>query len=461
MLVVFTAACGAGSTDGMLDGAPGDDASTDADTERRDSRPGVVDGGPFDVDGGPFDVDGGPFDVDGGPLDADGGGGSLDMDGGPLGVDGAPLDVDGGGGPLDVDGGPLDVDGGADGGPLDGGAAGGDGGAGAPLLSLTASDMETCAVRADGSLFRWGRFQLTPVQVGIDMDWATVSAGVSSSCALKRGGSLWCWGMNNAGQLGNGTTDPTFTYAPDPARVMDGGALWTRISVGGVHACAIRDDGALFCWGDNFVGELGDGTTTTHTTPVQVGTNLDWTFVSASLSGNRTCCVRVGGLLYCWGAGVRSPMRVDARTDWARVRPDIYSTCSARTDDTVWCDGANWQGELGDGTTTPRSTPVQAGTILTSTGPDIAGSHTCAIATSGTLYCWGDNAFGQLGDGTTTDRLSPTPIGTASDWALVAVGTYYTCGARADGSLYCWGSGTNGRLGTGSTASTSVPTRVW
>jgi alpha-tubulin suppressor-like RCC1 family protein len=130
--------------------------------------------------------------------------------------------------------------------------------------------------------------------------------------------------------------------------------------------------GTAWCWGHNSDAELGDGTTTDSSTPVQVGTATNWTTISAAAGG--------------------------------------YHSCGVRGDGTAWCWGQNSGGELGDGTTTDSSTPVQVGTATNWTTISAAVAISCGVRSDGTAWCWGNNAFGQLGDGTTTTRVTPTQV---------------------------------------------------
>jgi YD repeat-containing protein len=157
---------------------------------------------------------------------------------------------------------------------------------------------------------------------------------------------------------------------------------------------AVKTDGTLWAWGYNGFGELGDGTTTQRVTPVQVGTD----------------------------------------TRWASVAAGQWHTVAVKTDGTLWAWGNNSYGQLGDGTTTQRHAPVQVG--IDTNWASVAGSvaagygHTVATKTDGTLWAWGYNASGQLGNGTTTQRVTPMQVGTDTHWASVAAGFYHTIGLR-------------------------------
>ncbi len=233
-----------------------------------------------------------------------------------------------------------------------------------------------------------------PVQVGTATDWVGVSAGAFHTCGIRSGGALYCWGDNAAGQLGDGTT----MQRTSPRREVTA-STWRQVSAsggaGGSHTCAIRNDRALFCWGDNADGQLGDGTNMQRRSPTQEVTHATWRQVSAG-SGH-TCAIRTDGSLYCWG----------------------------------W----NSKGRLGDGTTTSRSQPTQEVTHAQWNQVSAGGGHTCGIQPPGHAYCWGDNAAGSLGLGSSDDGVhsTPTVIGYRGEeglitplpgWVSVSVGTH-------------------------------------
>ena len=250
-----------------------------------------------------------------------------------------------------------------------------------------------------------------------DSDWATVSAGAYHTCAKKLDNSLWCWGQNFSGQLGLGLSAPGESDAP--AKVLDD-TTWAMLSVGSGHGCATKSDGTLWCWGSNSNGQIGVGTTVTAFVPTQV---LGSGFISVSAGASHSCAVHADGSLACWGlndsgqlgdgtTGQKSVPTAIAGNDWALVGAGASHTCAIKTDGGLWCWGDNSTGELGDGTMTNRLQPTK---VTSPVGPwselALGNGHTCASLGAGSLYCWGDNSKGQLGDGTTTTRTKPILIG--------------------------------------------------
>jgi len=155
------------------------------------------------------------------------------------------------------------------------------------------------------------------------------------------------------------------------------------------------------------------------------------------------------------------PTQVGTDTDWAQVAAGTLHTMAIRADGSLWAWGFNGVGDLGDGTTTDRHSPVRIGTDTDWVQVGAGANHSLGIRADGSLWAWGWNSTGQLGDGTTTDRHSPTRVGTDTDWAYVSSGFTHTLAIRRDGTLWAWGSNADGRTGLGTMAgNTLVPTRV-
>ncbi len=301
---------------------------------------------------------------------------------------------------------------------------------------------------------------------------ATVSAGVWHTCAVTAGDGVVCWGSNNYGQLGDGTA--TTRSTPTPVSGLASGVA--AVAAGGFHTCALTTSGGVLCWGYNGEGELGDGTTTTMVRSTPTPASGLGSGVAAIAAGDyHTCALTTSGGVVCWGGNWAGQLGDGTTTQ--RLTPTAVSglasgvtaiavglthTCGLTTDGGVLCWGSNTAGQLGDGTTTDRWTPTPVSGLGSGVLGIAAGEfHTCAWTTGGGVRCWGRNSEGQLGDGTMTGRLTPTAVsGLGSGVAAVAAGGYHTCGLTTTGGAVCWGGNGEGELGDGSTTQRTTPTAV-
>lgn len=336
----------------------------------------------------------------------------------------------------------------------------------------------TCASDVQGRLYCWGwnnygeigdgSAQGSSVPVLVEWrpvgpgDWASVSAGFSHACGIRSSGRLFCWGQNDRGQVGDGSTSDRLS--PTSLAMLPDG--WVTVSLGARHSCGIREAGDLYCWGGNYSGQVGDGTTTDRPAPTVIAVGAAWRSVAAG--GSMSCGVRVDGRLFCWGHNLHgqlgngttiessTPVQVGSAGDWDRVAAGHDFACASKLNGTLYCWGRNNVGQLGIGTSGDRVAPERVsgsgwiGQVVL--GTVSAGGHACAPKSDGRVYCWGGNSAGQLGDGTTNDRWSPVQVGAAADWSSASAGSAHSCGIRANGQLYCWG-------GIGSVYSSS-PVRV-
>ena len=304
--------------------------------------------------------------------------------------------------------------------------------------------------------------------ITIPTTWSQVSAGVGHTVALKPDGSLWAWGDNFAGQLGNGTT----TGSSSPFSIATG-TTWVSISAGMYHTLGVKSDGTLWAWGYNYDKQIGCGDacgTSNVLSPVQIGTDNTW--VSVSAGDFHSSGMKADGTVWTWGrndsgqigdwttVAKNVPTQTDPDRNWASVKAGYAHTLGVKSDGTVWSWGYNNQGQLGDGTSTNRRTPVQVGTETSWASIAAGYQHSLGIKSSdGSLWTWGYNNYGQLGDGTPFSRTRPVLIGTDA-WASIAAGWYHSVGITSDGSLWAWGYNNYGQLGDATIVSKTTPTQI-
>ena len=278
---------------------------------------------------------------------------------------------------------------------------------------------------------------LDPTQVGTATNWATVSAGYRNTCGTRTDGSLWCWGDNSQGQLGV----PSSRSAPGALPVLTNAVT---ASTGAASSCAVGTDGRLRCWGSNLTGALGDGSGVDSLSPVTVGSATTWSKVAVGgefdgFSGSPAafaCATRTDGSLWCWGIAssgqlgngsvleADTPTRVGTDTDWSAITAGAAHACGLRGT-ALYCWGAGTVGQIGDGGSVNRSTPTLVAVPSGSTGwatVSAGANSTCAVTDTGRAYCWGANTFGQLGNGTTTGSAVPVQVGTDTTWAKISAG---------------------------------------
>lgn len=343
-------------------------------------------------------------------------------------------------------------------------------GGGYTCAIMTSGSVRCWGYNADGQLGDGtkGTDRLTPVDVKNLSNVLSLAAGEDHTCATVKDGSAFCWGNDFYGQLGNGATTGDQLL---PVPVNNIGFSFGAVSAGNFHTCALTAGGGVFCWGLNDYGQVGDGTFLNRDAPVGVhGLSSQ---ISALAAGYSHTCALTAGVVYCWGdnsygqlgdgtnAGHKVPAVVKTLSDVRAIAAGSSHTCALTNAGSVWCWGYNFYGELGDGSTSDRSAPVQV--LPSGVAAITAGAHhTCALSTLGAVSCWGFNLDGEVGNGTYSHHEStPTPVsGMASGIRSVVAGGYHTCSLTTIGVMACWGFNSHGQLGDGSTTKSNVPVGV-
>lgn len=296
---------------------------------------------------------------------------------------------------------------------------------------IAAGGFHSCALKTDGTVWCWGRndegqlgdgtveSRAAPEQVVGLPPAVNLSAGYFHTCAVSIGKRVWCWGANVSGQLGDGTTENRSAPVEVPLDFV------TDVSAGLMHTCAVLrgpETRSAYCWGLNQDGQLGDGTLTTRLTPTRVWQLDDPVQVSAG--GRHSCAVTADHIAWCWGANDSGqlgdgtvvsrliPVRVtglESVSEPVQVSAGLQHGCAVEANGWLYCWGDNAAGQLGDGTTTDRLEGTWVTKVSRIGLVTAGGAHTCAAA-EGEAYCFGANASGQLGNGSTQNAFYPSAV---------------------------------------------------
>jgi Regulator of chromosome condensation (RCC1) repeat len=270
---------------------------------------------------------------------------------------------------------------------------------------------------------------VTPAHV---LSFRQVSAGNAHTCGVTTDNLAYCWGLNRWGQLGDGTTTDHLTPVP-----VSGTLRFRHVSAGLSETCGVTTDYRAYCWGSNLFGELGDGSTTNRLVPTPVAGGRQ--FRRVDVGGGHTCGVSYSdNRAFCWGGNMEGQLGVGTNTgpEICLVREDGVSlTCST------------------------RPVAVRGGLLFRQVAA--GGYHTCGTTTDDRAYCWGANFDGQIGDSTeVARRLRPSLVAGGRRFLQVDAGFLHSCGVTTTDRAFCWGNGRGGQLGNGKTYLSFWPRRV-
>ncbi|MEM8621518.1 MAG: hypothetical protein AAGF73_17555, partial [Actinomycetota bacterium] len=385
-------------------------------------------------------------------------------------------------------------------------------------VAISAAEGHTCAVLNSGGVSCWGddiderlgngsasgnvTTPPAPVTLPGNTTATAVATGASHTCALLNSGGVSCWGIAQNGRLGNGSNSGTVDAPPQPVTLptVDGHPTTAvAITTGTQHSCALLNSGDITCWGRDFDGQLGNGSTTgdVNAPPAPIALpivdNNPTTAVAISGGNRHTCALLSTGDATCWGADdfgqvgngattgdVEAPSApISLPAPDPTVASDIttgeFHTCALLQAGSVSCWGRDNNGQLGNGPTTaadvdapptPVTLPTVDGNPTRATAIGARGAeHNCAILDTGGVTCWGLDNRGQLGNGAPSNDVDappqpvalPTVGGNPTTAVAISVGRRHSCALLNTGGVSCWGNGVNGRLGSGATADIPAP----
>lgn len=346
--------------------------------------------------------------------------------------------------------------------------------------AISAGYYHSLALKKDGTVWVWGDneywqlgdrdliYSPSPVQANSLVGVIAIAAGRYHSLALKSDGTVWAWGDNSYGQLGDGTT--TSSYIPVQVANLTG---VIAIAAGFDHCLALTNNGEVKAWGINAYGQLGNGTFGSSSIPVDVsGLNSGVISISAGLA--HSLAITNGGGVKAWGSNdfgqlgdgtaknSATPVDVNGLTSGViAIAAGTAHSLALNSEGTVWAWGRNHYGQLGDTTTTDRSSPVQVTSLTGITAISAGFAHSLALTNVGGVKAWGNNGLGQLGDGSMMN--SPTPVdvsGLTSGVTVISAGLAHSLALKSNCTGWAWGRNQYGQLGDGTITDRSTPVEV-
>jgi len=284
----------------------------------------------------------------------------------------------------------------------------------------------------------------------------SLQSGAFHNCVNGQAGNLRCWGSNHYGRLGFGNRSRNIT---GPGIVKNLMGIQNLASVGD-HNCALDSIGRVYCWGLNNFGQLGDGTRKNRSAPAAVK-GLSGIAVSVGAGFHHSCAVIRSGEIFCWGNNrekrlghgqnitySKIPVRVNGIENAKSIVIGDHHSCALLKNHRVACWGQNIFGAIGDGKKGDGSKPVLLKGLKNIMAITSGATHMCALDFRGKIYCWGANVRGQLCLGRRSNDYFPARTMDMPGPAIsIGGGAAHTCAVISDGRLFCWGSNTRYQLG--------------
>ncbi len=375
-----------------------------------------------------------------------------------------------------------------------------------PFETVSSGKKHTCAVDEEKRVICWGDNSENQLgnQIGLkrsypdlifmdgilkDKTVEIMKTGSAHACVVADDKRIYCWGSNDNGKLGKGGGIESFY----PVSVKYDGALKDKkiadVAPGTVHTCAIDVAGKAYCWGRNTLGSVGTETDLQFVyEPVSVdmtGVLKDRKIIEISSGSAHTCAVADDGGVYCWGSNGRGqlgdgnggnegsftelgdysllPVKTEnSAGKYLKVSAGYDHTCILNDKGKIFCFGNNANGQLGDGTTEMRLTPVALNSDKVFKSVSAGSEHTCAVDDKDEAYCWGGNIVGQLGTGDKESSLIPVKVKYATETKIksISCGHRHTCSVTTEGVVHCWGLNSDGQIGNGTYEDSLLPKEI-
>lgn len=340
---------------------------------------------------------------------------------------------------------------------------------------LVSGYQHNCMIAKSGQVRCWGdngvaqlgdgtyTNRTSPINLNDPTSYKYISSLNHHTCGITSSDKLKCWGHNYYGQIGDGSSK---NNKSSPVEV-DSSLKFKTVSAGVDHTCAVTTAGQMKCWGNNDLGQVGDGTTQTRSAPIVIDSKTTYKTVSA---GSRyTCGITTSDQIKCWGSdpsrivvggnsvGQPVPTLLDASNTYLDVSAGSeWRACARTLSNEIRCWGLTG---VGDGTEELRRLPtkVDSSTKYMSVQVSSSGATSCGITSTGKLKCWGWNNWGQLGLGDNAHRLAPVDIAEPASFTEVATGSGHTCGITNLNQIKCWGWNSIGQIGDGTNSDKNLP----